>query len=144
MRKPLYPSSVPVWEDSEAILLEQVRDLARRTHWRTYHTLRSTGSEPGFPDLVLLREGHRIESGAGSAGVECLIVELKAARGSLTTEQAAWLRDFAQVPGVETAVWYPTDWPQIVERLTRARLSLVASRRKERYGASRERISRDQ
>jgi hypothetical protein len=117
MRKSIpFPSSQAVWDDSETILLEQVRDLARRTHWRTYHTLRSPGSEQGFPDLVLLREG--------SAGVECLIVELKSARGTPTTEQAAWLRDFSLVPGVETAVWRPTDWPQIVERLTRPRLSL--------------------
>jgi hypothetical protein len=116
MTTPPFSTRKPHWEDPESILLEQVRDLARRTSWRTYHTLRSTGSEKGFPDLVLLREG--------PAGVECLIVELKAARGVVSTEQAAWLRDFSLVPGVETAVWRPADWPQIVERLTRPKLAL--------------------
>lgn len=110
------PDRVAPWDDPEAHLLAQVRDLARRTGWRTYHTLRSTGSEPGFPDLVLLRPSR------DNTLSECLVVELKAGRGQPTTEQAAWLADFAKVPGIATAVWYPQDWPTIVERLTRPRV----------------------
>lgn len=114
MKKPAsYPSSVPVWDDSEAILLEQVRDLARRTGWKTYHTLRSTGSEPGFPDLILLRDA------------ECLVVELKSAQGKLTREQADWLYAFALVPGIEIVLWYPKDWTTIVKRLTRAPITML-------------------
>ena len=57
---------------TEREFMEAVRHLARMTGWRCYHTHDSRRSEPGFPDLVLVRGG------------KALFVELKTAHGRLT------------------------------------------------------------
>lgn len=50
---------------------------------------------PGFPDLVLARNG------------EVLFVELKSEKGKLSPEQRDWL---AHTNG---RLWRPADWPDI-------------------------------
>jgi VRR-NUC domain len=93
--------------ESEAGFLGWVRDRAAwaRPPWRTYHTLRSKGSEPGFPDLVLLRPPRLI------------FAELKVGRGRLSKPQRAW-RDDLEAVGVEVYTWWPADRPAI-ERILR-------------------------
>ena len=46
--------------------LEQVRTLAKLFGWLTYHPHQSMRSEPGYPDLTLIRERRlrRVEDGA--------------------------------------------------------------------------------
>lgn len=83
---------------SESELLAAVRRTADAFGWRAYHTYRSDRSDPGFPDLVLVR-GRRV-----------LFVELKSARGKLTIDQARWLGDLGYVERVETHVWRPADY----------------------------------
>ena len=86
---------------TEAELQANVLELARLLKWRCYHTFDSRRSEPGFPDLVMLR-GERI-----------IVAELKSERGRLTTEQDAWLDAFrAALAGADVtiAVWKPRDW----------------------------------
>ena len=77
-----------------------VRDLARRRpvadRWRTYHTLRSKGSEPGFPDLILIRPPRLI------------FAELKSDRGRLTRAQREWRADL-EACGVEVYTWRPSE-----------------------------------
>ena len=90
---------------TEKQLLEQARSYARTQGWMTYHTLRSTGSEAGWVDLVLLR------------GPVLHLAELKGAGGKLTTAQEQWITGLRQVREVHTHVWYPTDWGTIRELL---------------------------
>ena len=82
---------------TEKELLALVRDAARTFGYRMYHTLRSKGSEAGFPDLILLRDG------VGWA------IELKREGKEPTPAQHDWLYDFTAA-GFRTAVWRPTDW----------------------------------
>lgn len=72
---------------TEKQLQQQVIDLARICGWqRRYHTYRSTRSEPGFPDLVLVRE-------------RIVFLELKTETGKLSPAQRDWLRDLAAADG---------------------------------------------
>lgn len=64
----------------EAAFQVRVVELATRHGWRAYHTHDSRRSEPGFPDLVLVRPPR------------VLIVELKVGRRQLTRDQAEWMR----------------------------------------------------
>lgn len=52
--------------------------LARMLGWRCYHTLRSQGSEPGYPDWTLIRE-------------RVVWLELKTEKGVVSDAQVAWL-----------------------------------------------------
>lgn len=52
--------------------------LARMLGWRCYHTLRSQGSEPGFPDWCLVRE-------------RVVYLELKREKGIVSDAQVLWL-----------------------------------------------------
>lgn len=81
---------------TEADLLAGVRALARDLAWATYHTLRSKGSEPGFPDLVLIR------------GSVAMFRELKTSQGALTPAQKAWLGHL-EAAGLDAGVWRPLD-----------------------------------
>jgi hypothetical protein len=88
-----------------------VRGYAALCGWtHIYHTLRSKGSDPGFPDLVLVR--HQV----------VLFVELKTQKGKVRPEQESWGQALVQVEGaagkhVKYRIWRPSDWPQIVETL---------------------------
>jgi VRR-NUC domain len=102
---------------TEAAFTGQVLTLARLLGWRRAHFRPARtaggwrtpvqGDGAGFPDLLLIQ---------ASAG-RLLVAELKAARGRLTAEQAAWLRAF-EAAGVPAYVWRPADWPEI-ERVLR-------------------------
>lgn len=65
-----------------------IREAAAWGGWMAYHTHDSRRSEPGFPDLVLVRGG------------ECLAVEVKAAGGRATAAQLEWLAALDAVPGI--------------------------------------------
>lgn len=81
---------------TEDQLLQAVRDLARLNGFATYHTHRSDRSEPGFPDLVLVRPPL------------ILFRELKSERGRLTDPQREWLRQLRE-SGQDVGVWRPSD-----------------------------------
>lgn len=82
-----------------------VVETARLLGWRVYHTHDSRRSEPGFPDLVLVRE-------------RVVWAELKtdSVRSRLTPEQRSWV-DALQRAGGEVHVWRPRDWPLIEQTL---------------------------
>src|SRR5260221_6781169 len=83
---------------TEAELQRNILQAAKMTGWTAYHTRYSLGSEPGFPDVLLLR------------GERLLFAELKRATGKLTPAQEFWLWALRLVPGVEVFVWRPADW----------------------------------
>jgi signal-transduction protein with cAMP-binding, CBS, and nucleotidyltransferase domain len=83
--------------------LQQVRELARLKGWRIYHTRDSRRSDPGFPDLVLVR------------GDRLIFAELKREKGRLTESQRTWLAALEET--AETHVWRPSDWEAVIEVL---------------------------
>jgi hypothetical protein len=85
---------------TENQLQQQVLDLASLCGWRHFHVLNSRGSDPGWPDLVLLRPPH------------LLVVELKRETGRLSVAQSDWLR-LLEMCGVDVRIWRPSSWPEI-------------------------------
>lgn len=59
----------------------------------------------GFPDLLMVRD-------------RVVAAELKSARGRVTADQGRWLATF-EAAGVETHVWRPDDFDEVVEVLGR-------------------------
>lgn len=84
------------YEWSEKQFQTKVNRDFKQAGWLNYHTLRSKGSEGGFPDNVILGE----ESGRQ------LVIELKVKKRKPTDEQKRWLRAFRRA-GSEVYVLYP-------------------------------------
>jgi hypothetical protein len=96
-------SLLPVTEKAWS---QTVYDAARWRGWFAYRVLRSTGSAPGFPDLVLIRPPRLV------------FAELKTGRGRLTKAQVECLALLECIPGAEVYVWVSTDpWEAIEEVL---------------------------
>jgi hypothetical protein len=102
---------------SEAEFQAAVTDLAHLCGWRTNHTFRSASrrdgggwrtatTHAGWPDLTLWRPG------------QFLMVELKAEKGRLTTEQRDVINSLVAA-GVDARTWFPKDWPEIERTLTK-------------------------
>lgn len=67
--------------------------LARQLAFEVYHTLRSKGSQPGYPDWTLARE-------------RLIFLELKTEKGKVSDAQAHWIRALTTA-GVEVYVARP-------------------------------------
>lgn len=80
---------------SEDQLQEAVINMAKNLGWLVYHTHDSRRSEPGFPDLVLVR--HRV-----------LFRELKRTNGRLTKDQEKFLDRLGRADA-DQGVWRPWD-----------------------------------
>lgn len=107
---------------TEAHFQEQIIALARLEGWLIMHTRparTATGriitpiqGDPGFPDLVLARQGRII------------FAELKSTRGRLSDDQTRWLDELLGAEGDTNPtirVWRennPDDWTDIVTLLT--------------------------
>jgi len=86
---------------------QQVIDMAKMFGWKCYFTWASIHSPRGIPDLVLCRPPRLV------------LAELKTMKGKVTPHQQEWLDLLEQCPGVETFVWRPSDWDEIVAVLQR-------------------------
>ena len=92
--------------EGEARFQAQIITVARLHGWRLiYHTHDSRRSQPGFPDLVMLRAGR------GFA------IEVKVGRRVVTEEQQRWLDAFALVPGFDSYVARPGNFIELERRL---------------------------
>jgi hypothetical protein len=103
----------------------QVIDLARLHGWIVAHfrpglnargkwQTAVQGDGAGFPDLVMIRVlGDR---------AEIIVAELKVSRNKPSDAQTKWIEAF-RLTGIPTFCWWPSDWPQIVDRLTNHRLA---------------------
>lgn len=93
---------------TEKQLQTHVIHAAKQLGWMAYHTWMSAHSEPGFPDLILVRGGR------------CLAIELKRDGAMATPAQAAWLVALNLVDGIDGYVIRPADWHRgMVEELLR-------------------------
>ena len=91
----------------ESCFTQQVIDLAKLRGWFVYHTWNSRHSQPGFPDLILIRpETH-----------ELLALELKREGKKATEEQELWLALFGDVRDVQSYCWTPSHWRLMEEAL---------------------------
>ena len=79
---------------------ESVIHMARLHRWLVYHTHDSRRSQPGFPDLTMVRHG------------KLIFAELKTDKGKLTKDQAWWLAGLKQAHP-DVFVWRPSDWREI-------------------------------
>jgi hypothetical protein len=87
---------------TERQLQNAILEAAALLGWRSYHTFDSRRSQPGFPDLVLVRTGHLI------------FAELKAAKGRVSDQQQQWLDELLAVSvgshRVQVYVWRTAHW----------------------------------
>ena len=91
---------------SEKDFMAEVVAYAKRNGYMVYHTHNSRRSEPGFPDLVMIR------------GELLVAAELKRSEKERpTAEQLNWMAAFAGVKRVRSMLWIPDDWPGIVQTL---------------------------
>lgn len=103
-----YAPATPLVELTEKQWQQQVVDLAKQLGWRRpYHTHDSRRSEPGFPDLTLVRD-------------RVIFLELKREKGRLTEPQKDWLRAL-DAAGAEVYVARPRDLEDLARVLTTRR-----------------------
>jgi hypothetical protein len=90
---------------SEKMWQAKVVAAAKWLGWSVYHTHDSRRSEPGFPDLVLVRDDR------------LMFAELKSATGRVTKAQREWLDRLAVC--AECHVWRPNEWSTVLAALQR-------------------------
>ena len=90
---------------SEAEFMASVVDAAQKLSWRCFHDYDSRRSNPGWPDLVCVRDG------------KLLALELKAKKGRVRPGQIEWIAELADVPGVTALIARPDDWDQVLALL---------------------------
>lgn len=96
----------------EKAFQNQVMAFARQHLWLPYHTHDSRRSEPGFPDLTLVKAGDASTNGGG-----VIFAELKSEDGKLTKEQKKWKDVLEACPGVRYFLWRPDDYNEAVKVL---------------------------
>lgn len=91
---------------TEAALQSQVRTAALTAGWLFYHVYDSKRSDPGFPDVVVVRDDR------------VMFRELKTQKGRLSPEQVQWKEALLEA-GADWAIWRPYDWARglILEEL---------------------------
>lgn len=88
-----------------------MNQVFRANGFLVYHTLRSIGSEPGYPDLCAVHPIRR----------ELIFAELKMPKNQLTAAQETWLDALAEMdtlssttPRTKVYVWRPEDMDAII------------------------------
>lgn len=82
----------------------QVIAIAKQFGWAAYHTYDSRRSEPGFPDLVLVKD-------------RVLFRELKTDTGRISEAQKLW-ESMLLKAGADFKIWRPKDIDAITEELS--------------------------
>lgn len=80
---------------TEAAMQAALIEAARLNGWLVYHTFDSRRSDPGWPDLALVRDD------------VLHLFELKSQRGRVKPEQAAWIAALERVMLVLPAIVRP-------------------------------------
>lgn len=92
---------------TEKQLQNLVLKTAKQFGWAAYHTYDSRRSEPGFPDLVLVKD-------------RVLFRELKTDTGRISPAQKAWGEVLTEA-GADWCVWTPKQMPLILKCLAEKR-----------------------
>ena len=92
---------------SEASFQRAVTEAAEALGWRVWHDNDSRRNDADFPDLELIRD-------------RLVKAELKRRDKVPTPGQETYLLALARA-GVETYLWRPADWAEIVDTLKRGR-----------------------
>ena len=85
----------------EIDFMAQIIECAEACGWWVFHVHDSRRSNPGWPDLVLLR------------GVVMILLEIKAKKGRRRPEQIAVIARLKQVKYVFADFAEPSNWPEI-------------------------------
>jgi hypothetical protein len=96
-------SSLP--KISEKRWQDDVLEIATLFDWRCYHTFDSRRSNPGFPDLILVRPPVLIAA------------ELKTDKGRVSPAQQNWLTTLGECHQIHTRLWRPADRDQVLADL---------------------------
>lgn len=96
--------TAPLPPMSEDDFQRRILDYCQLRGLLVFHDNDSRRNVAGFPDLVI----------AGSRGV--IYAELKTQTGRVSSDQEKWLLKLRE-SGQIAAVWRPSQWPLIVERL---------------------------
>lgn len=89
--------------ESERNFQIKVIEAAELLGWLVYHTHDSRRSQPGYPDLTMVRE-------------RVVFAELKAKTGQVRPDQIVWAQRLTNA-GQEVYLWRPADWPEVLEVL---------------------------
>lgn len=89
----------------ERDIQDMMEQAAGYLGWRCFHDRDSRRNNPGFPDLVCVRNG------------KLLVLELKTEKGRVRPEQVEWITDLAQVPGVVARIVRPSDLDEVLAML---------------------------
>ncbi len=82
---------------------KRVEGVLKAHNWLCYHTLRSKGSTPGYPDICAVK------------GKRLLFCELKTEKGRLSAAQNEWMDALARVPCAECYILRPSDFDKLLE-----------------------------
>lgn len=93
MREAEFTDQVIAEAKAQGWLVAHFRPARTAKGWRT-----AMSGDPGFPDLVMARNGRVI------------VAELKRYGKWPRPEQNAWLNVLSGADGVQAVVWWPTDW----------------------------------
>jgi hypothetical protein len=103
---------------TEAHIQKGLTDLLHTLGFETFHNRYAIGSDPGFPDIVAVRDDGAM-----------VVVECKGPKGRIRPGQHEWLRRFRAVPGCifceivgpRRAMWYEgyDDALALIERAAR-------------------------
>jgi len=97
-----------VAEEPEGVLLEKLRKLAvEHLGLLFYHTYSSKRSTPGWPDTAIIHPD----------GGVLHLWELKATGGTESGAQKRWRYALERVARVDSAIYWPDDWPNIINSL---------------------------
>lgn len=95
-----------LYDESEKHFTARVRRRAEILGWTVHHTLDSTGTRAGEPDLRMVRPPRYV------------LAELKSEHGRVTAAQREYLALLRQCPQLEVYVWRPSDEQEIWKTLT--------------------------
>lgn len=98
----------PASDVSEKDFMAAVIAYAKGNGWLIYHTYLSRRSAAGYPDITAVKCGVLV------------FAELKVGTNQPTANQKTWLEELDKCSSscVETYLWRPSDWPEIVKVLS--------------------------
>ena len=93
-----------------------VVEYARLTGWLCFHAFDARRSEPGFPDLVLVRAARLVFVELKREGKMLSTKVRYTKNGRRLATQQEWHDELEETPA-EVYVWHPSDWPEVEETL---------------------------